>query len=223
MYYLNASVIFNIGLLLKNQRNIWILFPLAGIILFIILYIVATFYYPGGSQADKNSIGFSWMNNYWCNLLNEEAINGDRNSAQPIALIGMCILCLALSFFWFVFPTYAFGRKWYGTVIRVSGILAMVIALLLFTHINHDVVTNLASLFGLIAMVGTLAGLSKMKWYMLFFWGLLNLLLVAVNNYVYYNNELIVYLPFIQKLSFVIFLSWVGCINLNLYRRFSNA
>ena len=94
----------------------------------------------------------------------------------------------------------------------------MVIAFFLFTNINHDLVTNLASIFGLIATIGTFAGLYKTKWFALFAFGLLNILLVAVNNYVYYTKGLIIYLPVVQKISFATFLIWICCIDINLYR-----
>lgn len=67
--------------------------PILGVIIFVILYIIATLLYPGGSQIEKNAIGFSWVNNYWCNLLNESATNGQPNSAKPVAMAGMFILC----------------------------------------------------------------------------------------------------------------------------------
>lgn len=35
---------------------------------FLLFYVVATFFYPGGSQLDKTASGFSWTQNYWCNL-----------------------------------------------------------------------------------------------------------------------------------------------------------
>lgn len=193
--------------------------PIFGTIVFVILYIVATLFYPGGSQVDKNSIGFSWVNNYWCNLLNENAINGQHNPAKPIATAGMFVLCLTLVFFWFLFPRHINIGKVAKFVIQISGIFAMSIVFFLFTNINHDLVTNLASMFGLIATAGTFIGLYKIKWYGLFTFGLLNILLVGLNNYVYYNKELIIYLPVIQKISFATFLVWICGIDINLYRR----
>jgi hypothetical protein len=81
------------------MQNFWVLTPLFGAFLFVFLYFVATLFYPGGSQADKKSIGFSRTDNYWCNLLNENAMNGEHNSAKPLALISMFILCLTLATF----------------------------------------------------------------------------------------------------------------------------
>lgn len=201
----------------KLKRTL-VLTPIFGVLLFVVLYFIATFLYPGGSQVDKSSIGFSWMNNYWCNLLDENAINGQFNPAKPVAMTGMFILCLTLSFFWFLFPRHINVDKKLKLTIPISGTLAMTVAFFLFSNINHDLITNLASMLGLIATVGTFIGLYKTKWFGLFAFGLLNILLVVVNNYFYYTKELIVYLPVIQKISFATFLIWVCCIDINLYR-----
>ena len=208
---------------LEKQNNIWILTPVFGTILFVILYIVATTFYPGGSQVDKDSVGFSWINNYWCNLLNENAINGQHNPAKPIAITGMFVLCLTLTVFWFLFSRQINLGKFTRLTIQISGIFAMTIAFFLFLDINHDLVTKFASLFGLIATIGTFIGLYKTKWYGLFAFGLLNILLIGLNNYIYYNKGLIIYLPIIQKISFAAFLFWVCSIDINLYRRRTTA
>lgn len=192
--------------------------PIFGTLVFVALYIVATLLYPGGSQVDKNALGFSWINNYWCNLLNENAINGQHNPAKPVAMTGMFILCLTLIFFWFLFPRHISVSKNLKLIIQISGTIAMSIAFFLFTNINHDLVTNLASIFGLIATVGVFVGLYKAKWLKLFTFGLLNILLVVLNNYVYYTKGLIIYLPVIQKISFAAFLIWICCIDINLFR-----
>jgi hypothetical protein len=201
----------------EKRKNILILTPLFGTILFFTLYVIATFLYPGGSQVDKNSIGFSWANNYWCNLLNEIAINGQPNPAKPVAMTGMFVLCLTLAFFWFLFPRHIKVHRKLKLLIQISGTLAMTIAFFLFTNIDHDLVTNLASIFGLIATVGTFIGLYKTKCFRLFAFGLLNILFVGLNNYVYYTKGLIVYLPVMQKITFAAFLFWVCLIDINLY------
>ena len=202
-----------------KTKNMVVLTPVLGTLIFVTLYVVATVLYPGGSQTDKNSVGFSWVNNYWCNLLYDTAINGQTNAAKPIALTGMFILCFTLSFFWYLFPKQINTGKNLKLTIQVSGMLAMAVAFLLFTQLNHDLVTNLASSLGAIATTRTFIGLYKSKLFVLFRFGLLNILLVGLNNLCYYNNGLIVYLPVIQKISFATFLFWICCININLYRR----
>ena len=203
---------------LNKPKSIYVLIPIFGTVIFLVLYIIATLLYPGGSQVDKNSIGFSWINNYWCNLLNENAVNGQFNSAKPVALTGMFILCLTLTFFWFIFPKQINVGKSLKLIIQISGALAMIVAFFLFTSINHNIITNLASSFGAIATVGTFIGLYKNNWRRLFLFGLFNILLVVLNNYVYYNKDLIIYLPVVQKITFATFLLWICCIDVTLYR-----
>jgi hypothetical protein len=202
---------------MKKPKIILLLLPFLGSVLFVLLYFISTLFYPGGSRVDKNSAGFSWTNNYWCNLLSENAINGQPNSARTIAMTGMFVICLALSFFWLVSSTYMTISKRLKLVIQISGSFAMIVVSLLFTSFNHDAVINIASLLGIIATTGTLIGLYKSKWLGLFYFGLLNILLVGLNNYVYYTNGLIIYLPVIQKISFAIFLVWICSISLRLY------
>ncbi len=150
-------------------------------------------------------------------MLNDKAINGQVNPAKPIALFGMFVLCLTLAFFWTIFPRQINISKTLKRVIQVSGILAMIIAFLLFTQINHDLVTNAASSFGAIATMGTFIGLYKNKYHKLFQFGLFNILLVGLNNLCYYNKELIIFLPVVQKISFVAFLVWICSICIQLY------
>lgn len=202
----------------KNPKDLFILIPLFGSFVFVLLYILATIYYPGGSQVDKNSIGFSWINNYWCNLLNDTAMNGQPNPSKPIAMTGMLMLCLTMAYFWYLFPQKINLNNNWKLIIQISGSLAMIVAFFLFTNINHDLVTNLASFFGLFATAGTFIGLYREKWTKLFVFGLFNIVLVCLNNYVYYNKGLIIYLPMIQKNTFASFLIWVCCIDVQLYR-----
>jgi hypothetical protein len=171
---------------ITKPQNIWVLTPLFGTLLFISLYFVATLFYPGGSQVDKNSKGFSWINNYWCNLLNENAMNEQYNSARPFAIAAMFILCLTLAIFWYIFPQKINLKRRSRLTIQISGGLAMTIGMFLFTNL-HDTIVHVASLFGLVATIGTFIGLHKLKWTILFWLGVFNLTLVVLNNILYYG------------------------------------
>jgi hypothetical protein len=189
-----------------------------GILLFIVLYMLAALNYPGGSQFDQHSQSFSWTHNYWCTLLNDQAINGEHNPAKPIAIAAMLVLSISLGFFWWLFPRYTETRKFYKIFIPISGILSMVFGLLLFSPIDHDLITNLASLFGVLAMMASFIVLYKMNWKQLFYFGLLNILLILANNYLYYSTDLIYYLPVVQKITFAVILIWFCCVDLRIYR-----
>ncbi len=201
-----------------KSQNIWVLTPLFGSLLFICLYFIATFFYPGGSQVDKNSQGFSWTNNYWCNLLNEHAMNEQHNYARPLAIAAMFVLCLSLAVFWYIFPKIIDLKKSSRLIIQISGTLAMTTGMFLFTK-QHDTIVNIASLCGLVATVGTFIGLRKLKWTKLFWLGIFNLTLVVLNNILYYGDGLNLFLPVVQKITFLFFLLWICLITINLYHR----
>ncbi|OYU56174.1 MAG: hypothetical protein CFE25_02715 [Chitinophagaceae bacterium BSSC1] len=192
-----------------------LILPIVGIIAFVSLYILASLQYPGGSQADPQSKGFSWMNNYFCNLLNQTAINGQTNQGQTFALASLVVLAISLALFWWSFPNYLPLSQIQTKIIRITGVSSMVMACLLFTNINHDVITNTASLFGLIAILTSMWALYQNKQMAIFVFGLFNLLLVLLNNWFYYDPSLIKYLPLVQKISFASVLIWMIWINLN--------
>jgi len=194
----------------------WTLAPIAGAILFIFLYLIAAHFYPGGSQLDTSSPGFSWTQNYWCNLLSETAINGKLNSARPFAVAAMLVLMLTLGLFWYLFPLqtpFSIGKR---RVVQLSGALSMATGAFLSSS-YHDTVVNVASAFGLVALAGTLVGLKELRWTRLLYFGFFNLLLVLVNNILYYGNGLRLYLPVVQKCTFLLFLLWVALICMRMY------
>jgi hypothetical protein len=190
----------------------------SGIILFFCLYFTAALNYPGGSKANAYSVGFSWTNNYWCDLLDQRAINGEVNSARPISLSAMGVLCFTLTAFWYWVPTFMGMGKSGVWIIRWSGFAAMATSVFLFFG-PHDRIINIASFFGIISVIGTLAGLHMLKWKNQFWAGILNLGLVGMNNIFYYNPDLLTYLPVLQKLTFIAFLSWVFSVSYRIYCR----
>jgi len=199
-----------------SSKRIWILTPLIGNFLFIILYVIAAVFYPGGSNTDKTSTGYNLTENYWCNLLNEKAINGELNTAKPVAVIAMIILCISLSSFWILFPVVTQLKKSTGLLIQVAGIISMLTAFLLLTNVDHDIAVNTSSSFGFIAMAATIMALRQLKWNKLFLFGLFNILLILLNNYLYHGGHM-TYLPIVQKFSFLSFLIWFSLIDLKLY------
>ena len=190
-------------------RNIPTTVP--GTILFILLYFVATLLYPGGSQADPHSTGFSWQHNYWCNLLSKDALNGQPNTARPVALTALVILGLTLALFWYRFSRYMHLGNTSRLAMQISGLLSMSFALLIASP-WHDLVINISGGCGVIALAGTFSGLYIYRWWWLLIWGFINLLLVFINTYIYNTKVFIDLLPVIQKISFLSFLGWVCCI-----------
>ena len=57
-------------------------FVLIGIIVALLLLLIATLVYPGGSLSNKNAVGFDWSKNFISNLFAEKAVNGLDNPAR---------------------------------------------------------------------------------------------------------------------------------------------
>lgn len=192
--------------------------PTLGICLFGLLYVVAACQYPGGSNADQTAIGFSWQHNYWCDLLGDVSKNGAVNVARPIALTAMLMLSVSLAVFWWLLPYLYSNRSQYIRLSQWAGVLSMVIVLFIGTP-YHDAVMNTAGCFGLVALTATFLGLYRSKFFALIGFGVFCMILMLLNNYVYHSHQQIIYLPIIQKVTFILFLSWIVLINRKLYRK----
>ena len=193
------------------------LVPLFGCVIFLLLYLAAAAVYPGGSQADVYAKGFSWMHNYWCNLLNEKGLNGENNAGRPFAWIAMVVLLLSLLCFWVATAKGLWeSSRMKKQLLMSSGAASLLFLPLLPTGL-HDAVINVSGLFGLMALFFVYYGLYKKRWYALFVFGILNLALIGLNNYLYYGTSLY-WLPLVQKITFLSFLLWISMVTVKLYR-----
>ncbi len=194
------------------NQQLMVLLPTLTILIFTILYIFAARYYPGGSQADAHSQGFDWVHNYWCDLLGAEATNGTKNAARPYGIMAMGILCLGISFFCYQFPHYYPTTPFWGKTIPITGIIAMLFTFLLFTPL-HNIVIGLASIFGLVTLVGIFTGLCQHESTVLIGVSILCGVLMVLNNFIYYTGKYIYTLPFLQKITFLVVLLWLIAVN----------
>lgn len=191
------------------------LIPTIGIMVFVGLYIYAAALYPGGSQADLGSEGFDWVHNYWCNLMNEEGMNGLPNPARPIAIAAMIILCISLMIFFFQFAHYYVTDRTWKMIIFITSSLSMLSATLISTS-YHDVMTTISTVFGFILVIGVIKAVYSSK---MSFWkvgGVVCILLLIINNYIYYSGNSIEWLPLIQKITFALVLLWIIGLNIRI-------
>lgn len=200
------------------MRNNWRLIPFLGAIVFSALYIIAAIHYPGGSSSNIHSIGFSLLDNYWCNLLNEKALNGLPNESRPYAVAAMLVLSCSLLFFWWQFVAIVNWSKPVKQGIQISGTLSS-FSMLFLPFGNHDLVINLSALFGGIAMVLVIIALRRMNMLSLYRTGLFNLVLIGINNIVYYSEKMLWMLPLVQKISFLFFICWISLTSLVIFKK----
>ena len=201
-----------------SQYQIANLIPVIGIVIFVGLYIFSSTLYPGGSQANLNSEGFDWVNNYWCNLMNEKGMNGQPNPAKPYSIIAMIILCLSLMFFFIQFAQIYSKSKIWKRIIKTSGIISMSFAILIFTK-YHDLMTTLSSIFGLFVVIGIIREVYKSKLSTYKITGVICILILGLNNYIYYTQQFIEVLPLLQKITFAIVLLWIIGLNFEINKK----
>lgn len=205
-------------LLLDIRLKTIFLFPLIGIATFVILYILAALNYPGGSYADPNHNGFSFWNNYLCDLLDTYTIGGELNPARTYSRLALLILCISLIILWFHLPKLFPFKNRNQFIMRVTGIGSLVITLFLAAG-NHDVIVRIAGLFGVIALITVFIELYKAKYYPLLILGFFCLIIFFINYYIYETGVYIKMLPVIQKVTFVSFISWFLMLDFSLYQR----
>ncbi|MEN9399146.1 MAG: hypothetical protein RL632_247 [Bacteroidota bacterium] len=200
----------------RSRIVLWPLFTIGGILLFTVFYLLAAHYYPGGSNVNVHEPGFSWRNNYWCELLGENAKNGAANSGRSFGLVGMVILSVSISIFWWNVPTIVYEKnKSIRGFMRYCGILSMIFSSLIFTN-WHDGIIYVAVISGTIAFTLLFYELFRNKRDFLSYFGVVCLGFIFANGIIYISNFGIVFLPLLQKITFGLTLLWIILVILQL-------
>ena len=181
--------------------------PFLGIDLFLLFYIIAAFKYPGGSFAYPSHEGFSFFNNYLCDLLDDQAIIGVENTASTYARLSLAMLCLSIIVIWAYLPKLFSKKSIFHPIIQITGISSMLVTIFLREGV-HDPVLRIAGVLGAIALIATFIELYKHQFYKLLIAGIICMALVSTNFYIYETGYLILQLPIIQKITFVCCIGW---------------
>lgn len=123
----------------------------------LLLLIIASQYYPGGSIFDKNSVGFDWTKNYLSNLFTPKAVNGADNPGWIWAVIGMAFNSIGFSLFFINMAKKLADHKW-SVILKVIGIANFLFIFLIATPL-HDL--------GVFSIVLTLLGLFTITIFMM--------------------------------------------------------
>lgn len=200
--------------MMRQLKHNGLLVPLVGILVFVSLYLAATHYYPGGSNADRTHKGFDWLNNYWCDLIAWNAKNGERNEARNIALSATVILFSSISLFWFKLPSFFGESRLNRLFIQYTGMAAMSILVFMYTK-RHDEVILIGGSLSSIPLAGTFRELYLNRLRKLFVLGMICLAFILLNFFMYLTEWHIRLLPVIQKFTLLLFLVWIFLITMN--------
>jgi len=187
-------------------------------LLFVLFYILAALKYPGGSWIMPQQNGFSFWNNYLCDLLDQNAINGELNTARYFARTSLTVLCLSLVLLWYYLPSLFKGKNFNKNIMWLSGIAALVATSFLSSG-AHDRTVRIAGFFAVIAFLTCFVELLKARHIKLFVFGIGCLIIFLVNYYIYETGLYIRLLPVIQKISFICFIIWFIMLDVFFYRK----
>ena len=116
---------------------------LIGISISISLLIVATLNYPGGTDEDVSTLGFSWSKNFISNLFKERAVNGSINDARIWAIISMFFYSFSCAIFFNNFSK-KIVNKIASNFIKYVGILTMPFTFFIATP-YHDLMLAISN------------------------------------------------------------------------------
>ena len=160
----------------------------------------------------------SFFDLYFCDLLGTSNQNYHFTLSKLLAIVGWIVFGISISFFWNLFPRLILISKWTALSIRLFGTTAPLILLLLIFKFNHVWVVVLGFIFGIGTSLFVLYALFKSGYKQFFYFGVLTDAFLMSNMFVFSTHIMIDYLPIIQKLTFVIFLSWMSWLNVELYK-----
>jgi hypothetical protein len=172
---------------------------LLGIIISLLLLLVATMVYPGGSLFDKNSVGFDWSKNFISNLFAAKAVNGADNPSRTWADAGMIFLSVSFALFFIEFSK-KIPAKSAAKIIKYFGAGGMLFTFLIITPL-HDVMVTLSSTMFLVSMFYITIFILNSRLHPLKFLCIICLLIFYYTLFLYGSGHFVL-LPIMQKITF---------------------
>jgi len=188
----------------------------------VVLLLLATRVYPGGSWADPQAQGFEWLVNFWCDLMRTQGLNGLPNgTASALARAGFVALAAGLLLYW-PLAAEGLGSARLARCARVAGRLAgvglLAVALLPYDtlQLSHSVATLAAGACGALAVCCLVLGRAwplRLRWSLV--WGA-GLLLAMLANIVLYVGLVVrrdgtpPAMPGVQVLATLLLVLWVA-------------
>jgi len=170
------------------------------VVISVILIVIATLVYPGGSFLDKNSIGFDWTKNFISNLFAAKAINGSENTSRIWALIGMAIHSVGYGIF-YINSSKKMPSKQASIVLKYIGVANILFTFLIATPL-HDLMIIISSTLFLMGLFYLTVYILKTRLHFLKISCIISLLIFYFTLYLYGSGNWGL-LAIMQKVSFI--------------------
>jgi hypothetical protein len=189
--------------------------PIVAAFVFVGLYATAAVLYPGGTYQEPSRSGYSFVDNYFCDLLDAQTKAGRGNAGRPVAIAAMVVLCVGISVFWWSVPKLFPGARVRAAVVRASGLASGLVTPWVATR-AHDAVIHGAGLLGVIGFVGTMTapGAHRTRTVEVAAWTAIAF--VVANYLIWVTRVGLAWMALVQKGAFSFFLLWMVLVALRL-------
>ncbi|MFT6810037.1 MAG: hypothetical protein ACJA01_003280 [Saprospiraceae bacterium] len=200
-----------------SSKSYLTLTPILGLVLYVIIYTLGAADYTGGSFNYPNSQNYSFSHNLLCDLMLPNSINGQINDGRTLGIISHVILSATMMGFFYILSKIFTIENRNTQLTRYFGIASMFVFSFMFTE-HHDAVVLLTGIIGTMALIPFFLELKTyndrpLKVYSFFCFFLSIVVFISFISKIGYY-----YLPFLQKITFVIDAIWVVWICRLVYR-----
>lgn len=181
--------------------------PIVGVVVFIGFYLYSSVLYPGGTRFDHTTVGYDHIHNFWCDLLDISAFNGQINPARTSAQLATVILSLSLIPFCYNLINIFEDKNLFLIFARWLSILAMIFGS--FMLVWHDVAINLFVSLNILASIIFLYYLIRRRKLYIILSAMTPFILCIINFLMWrFDNQNDV-MPLVQKLAIGSTLTWI--------------
>ena len=166
----------------------------------VVLIVIATLVYPGGSLLDKSSEGFDWSRNFFSNLFEEKAINGVENPSVVWALAGIIFYSLGYGIF-FINMSRKILVGQAAVVLKLIGTANILFTFLIATAL-HDLMVTISSTLFLLGMFYVTVFVARTKHRLLTLACVISLLMFYYTLFLYGSGDW-GWLAIMQKVSLI--------------------
>ena len=172
--------------------------PLGGVLLSAMLLSFAATRYPGG---------YEWLNHSFSRLFQPEALNGEINAARWYASLAVLVFSASMAVVFQVLSKCG-PTKFHRDTVQIGGVGSMVYTGLVVTPM-HDLLVGFALAFFVVAMFAIFHWLYLERRFRTLGTGVICISMTLGNAAMYYGQVLYGFLPIVQKLALVLWVTWL--------------
>ena len=199
-------------------KSYYPIFPVVGLVLYVIVFTVASSNYPGGSVNVPHDTGYSFFHNFLCDVMNPVTQGGKVNHARPLAVVSHLILSGSMISFFYVLPEIFETSNRNTRMIRGFGMTTMTVFILMCTK-HHDAIVTATAVLGSLALIPFFIELRKYSGQKLKNLAYACYAMSIIVFLIFVTKIGFYYLPFIQKITFVLDAWWVVWVSLIVSRK----